>query len=393
MNFHKILYCMIWAISLLFFFLYRGLLSLELLIVCTIFPLLLFLLLLWQKKSLSVSCTAAVSQASCNEKFYLQLRMRDRCPIPVHYAIVHLQYTHSIAGDTENLSIHVPVLGGNTQIVRLPLSSFCCGMITVRITDIRIYDPLSLFMLRLRCSDAASVLVMPAHDMLTQLPDLPQPLPTEYSDRYSAVRAGDDPSEVFSVEPYQFGDHCSQIHWKLTAKTNDLMVKHFSLPLQEDIVLFPDYRRCGNARRDAVMLHGVISAFYSLSLLLHENDTPHSAVWHPAVRYEDAALPMQTPDDTRQVLCNMLSALPLPQAEPALLGMEGAPGSRVLYFTSSLDEETLVCLSRLGQRCRLMVFFVTDADDPVLPDNVPFECVPLRFAYDADASIKEVAAP
>ena len=40
---------------------------------------------------------------------------------------------------------------------------------------------------------------------------------------------GYDPSELFDVREFQNGDRLQSVHWKLSARTDELMVKELSL--------------------------------------------------------------------------------------------------------------------------------------------------------------------
>lgn len=391
---YQLLYLLLWLASVLFFVLYQGVFSLELLVVCTLFPLLLLLLLLWQKMTLTIQGQASVNQTRCGETFQIQLHMCSRCPIPVRYAVVHLCYMHSITGETDFLDMHVPILGCNAQVIRLPFRISCCGKFTVEVTSVRLYAPLSLFSCKISCRENVSVLILPECDRFHALPAMPLPVPTEQGERFSDTKAGDDPSEIFALKPYQQGDACSRIHWKLTAKIDELMIKHFSLPLQEDIVLLPDYRLGGNTRRDAMLLHDVLSVCYSFSLQLHHSGYSHDALWYPIIRGERPPFELHTTEDTTAMMCSLLKTVPLPQAEAAIFGLEEPPGARMIYCTAIMDAETVDCLSQLARRCRLLVLLVSDTDKPPIPEDAAFECMtivaPLHKAEDDRNVQKEV---
>ncbi len=385
---HKLIYALLWVCSVLFFVMYRGALSLQLLIVCTLFPILLFLLLLWQKLTLSVQLEADTDEAACKDRFYVLMHMRGRCPVPVHYAVVTFNYIHTIAGQTDMLDVHVPVMGRNAQVVRLPFSTPCCGKITVTGSDVLIYDPLSLFSMKVRCRDRVSVTILPETDCLQTVPPLPHPAAAEQSERFSEVRAGDDPSEVFSVEPYQQGDAVSRVHWKLTAKTDAMMIKHFSLPLDDDILLFADYRRFGSEFKDTMLLHHVISVVASLSCLLTEQGCDHRLLWYPYVRGGTEPYFCRSREDTMDALRLLLAAVPYPVGEAAVLGMEEPPAARMIYCTAALDTETVMHLSAAAVRCRLMVFYICHEEHPVLPADMQFECCPVYIPLETEEEVQ-----
>lgn len=66
------------------------------------------------------------------------------------------------------------------------------------------------------------------------------------SEIYSGERRGDDPSELYQVRPYRAMDSVRDIHWKLTAKENQLMVKEHGFPLGCVILIWIDFGKCSN---------------------------------------------------------------------------------------------------------------------------------------------------
>lgn len=49
------------------------------------------------------------------------------------------------------------------------------------------------------------------------------------SDEYSMRHPGDDPSETFALREYVPGDRVRSIHWKLTEKTGEVIVRQLGL--------------------------------------------------------------------------------------------------------------------------------------------------------------------
>lgn len=53
------------------------------------------------------------------------------------------------------------------------------------------------------------------------------------SDVYSEIHKGDDSSQVFEVRNYVLGDDVRRIHWRLSSKQDNLVVKEFSKPIAQ----------------------------------------------------------------------------------------------------------------------------------------------------------------
>ena len=60
-------------------------------------------------------------------------------------------------------------------------------------------------------------------------------------DAHSSNQKGDDISEVYNIRPFAPGDALHKIHWKLSVKTDDLLIKEFSDSLGKVIHIFVDY--------------------------------------------------------------------------------------------------------------------------------------------------------
>ena len=67
-----------------------------------------------------------------------------------------------------------------------------------------------------------------------------QPLPDGEGDKYSPHKPGDDPTELFGLRPYREGDRLSRIHWKLSQKTGQTLVKELGLPVSERVLFLLD---------------------------------------------------------------------------------------------------------------------------------------------------------
>ena len=56
-------------------------------------------------------------------------------------------------------------------------------------------------------------------------------------------RKGSDPSEMFDIRDYTPGDDIRSIHWKLSSKTDNLILRQASDPAHYNTVLLPDFGR------------------------------------------------------------------------------------------------------------------------------------------------------
>ncbi|MBE6641337.1 MAG: DUF58 domain-containing protein [Ruminococcaceae bacterium] len=101
-----------------------------------------------------------------------------------------------------------------------------CGGLTVSTTCTTVYDYLGIFRFKVRQAPSAIVRVMPK--------SLKLPIPEEFKGvlaRSLRVKHGGGFSEDHEIRPYRPGDTLNLIHWKLSEKTGELMLRE---PMEPD---------------------------------------------------------------------------------------------------------------------------------------------------------------
>lgn len=184
-----------------------------------------------------------------------------------------------------------------------------CGAVRVRLCGGRVCD-----MLGLRWSKEAEV----KEAYIISRPRLYPPeivisdltAPSAEGERWSDTRPGSDPSETFAIREYHSGDPVRQIHWKLSQKNDNLMLRELGLPVSDDILLLFD--RASGPSPDAVS--GAAAAFLSISAALADIGRGHTAGWQNGGKTE---LEYVEREDDIAVLCGrVLSAKVSGDASP-----------------------------------------------------------------------------
>lgn len=99
------------------------------------------------------------------------------------------------------------------------------------------------------------------------------------SERYSQTKPGSDPSETFAIREYRPGDPIRQIHWKLSQKTDTLMLRELGLPVVNQTLLV--FRNLFS-EREAVKpetADAMAEVFLSLSRALVNEGYAHTAAF------------------------------------------------------------------------------------------------------------------
>lgn len=151
-----------------------------------------------------------------------------------------------------------------------------CGNYEFELVRIKLYDFSRIFYVTKRVKKYANVEVMP------QIDEIPVRITDRVrnffgdSDIYDDLRPGYDPSELFDVREFQNGDRLQSVHWKLSARTDELMVKENSLPKACAVAIVADLRGIKKGRQaDAFM-----KLLVSLSFSLMDQKCSHYVAWY-----------------------------------------------------------------------------------------------------------------
>ena len=114
------------------------------------------------------------------------------------------------------------------------------GIHEIVIEKLTVCSGFSLLRSTIRSGETRSFLIMP------QYKEFPIDLETLHeenegdSERFSAVRPGNDPSELYDIRDYRPGDKINRVNWKFTAKNGQLMVQDYGFPIACDTAVFLD---------------------------------------------------------------------------------------------------------------------------------------------------------
>ena len=376
----KLLYAVLLVIMVLFFVLYRGRLSLELLIFAVLLPILLWAVTLRLKHSIRVSLRHGSGPALKGETFQWILQLQNSSILQTPFAEAAGEYSNSLTGECRPVTVRFPVMGRNAQQVAMRFHSMTCGVMTLHISEVVIYDPLRMFKQKIKLNARDSVLILPQTAPLISNDWTPRPQPDMDSAEFSKEKSGDDPSEIFDYHAYREGDAVTRIHWKLSSKMDTLMVKEYSLPLTADCILLPDYRQTCEQPLSALRLDTMLSALTAVIQQLSEQGLKFRLV-QPSENGEAHKSESLDAADAAEYLHYLIQRQPLPQeaVHPFGEALAGLPAERLIVFTPHLERTMTEQLLSMPLAEEITVFAVVSEEeyeqDPV--PALPFRCVPV----------------
>lgn len=152
------------------------------------------------------------------------------------------------------------------------------GSYEVCIKKVRIYDLTGLFYIQIKPKSRGYVQTFPPMQEIGV--HLTERVQNFYGDAdvYDDFRPGYDRNELFQIRPFQNGDKIQSIHWKISAKMDELLVKEDSLPKACPVVLLLDYQF--GKQKDEKRVNAYFVIVTSISFSLMDAGCPHYIAWY-----------------------------------------------------------------------------------------------------------------
>lgn len=305
---NKLIYMCLLVYGVIFIILYNNYVTMFLVIVLCCMPLLLWVVLALTVPFVGVALLEPTATVEKNEDFKVSLVLRNKSIFPVAQGKIRLTYYNWFGKEKNNENITIFVGSRSEQTASCTMSAACCGNIVVCCDYIRIYDYFRIFSIKKKINKKIKISIMPGLDEI--LLELPQKLEGELfeGDSFSKVKSGDDPSEVFDIREYHIGDKIHRMHWKLSSKKKQYMVKEYSLPIGINAAILLDFY---NNKKDAVKVtDSMIEIAASLSYTLMIKGYTHYFAWYDSVREEVRRIRIENEEDLYILLEDLFTASP-----------------------------------------------------------------------------------
>ncbi|MCR4946262.1 MAG: DUF58 domain-containing protein [Lachnospiraceae bacterium] len=156
------------------------------------------------------------------------------------------------------LVVDMPMSAMGTEHFDMDMESEYCGRLRVSIESFTYRDLCGFISVTVQVNSDSTAFVMPLYTV-TDRDDM-DTFRTGVTESVNSVGKGNDFSEVTDMREYIPGDRLKDIHWKLSAKKQKLMVKEYTAVSQSEAVIFCDLGANALANND------IMGYAYGLSL-------------------------------------------------------------------------------------------------------------------------------
>lgn len=158
--------------------------------------------------------------------------------LPIENIRLKTKIEHGFYENDEEYEVILSAVPRAVRETRMAISGKYCGRLLVRLEEVVFYDPIGLFRFRKPLQQEVQILILP--EGTGKCEEASFATLGQSEDEEAQSKKGDDVSQLLEIRDYIPGDKLQNIHWKLSAKQEQLQVKEFSLPFSEEVTLLPE---------------------------------------------------------------------------------------------------------------------------------------------------------
>lgn len=303
---NKILYGGVLIVSAIMAILYNRYTMAVVFLILFFLPFILFLFLCCSYFFIELSMEMSEYTFTREDVLKIKVQIKNKGILPISRMKIVLEYENQFTNIKAQQQMFTSIKGKSEQIVQCSAYGDHCGNIRIYLKKIVLYDPMQLFSFSKKGKLEAQISILPKiHELETQI-ELQKSTILEDSDTFSETKSGDDPSEVFDIREYRQGDKLQRIHWKLSSKKEQWMVKEFSLPIGCSICILIDFYYKGKDLY--TFMDTILEAALSYSFYFLENNLIHKIVWYDVERKDYHIELIKEEEDFYQVIESLLQA-------------------------------------------------------------------------------------
>lgn len=213
--------------------------------------------------------------AQKEEKITGRLYISNTGSFPVLSGKVFLRVKKTISGEQEMFSMNIRAAGRKNSAAAFVIDSEYMGFLEITILRVELYSFFGCMKKVTYVNQEKAVMILPQTTEL-HFPVQNSGATCSFFDEEQSGKKGNGPGEYFGIRPYVDGDSMKLIHWKLTGKTDEYMVKEVEVPMMRMPLIFLETRV---EKLDAAMIDGLLEAFFSISQHMAQERQKHCLCW------------------------------------------------------------------------------------------------------------------
>lgn len=297
---------LLWIIFLIAFQLKVGGYLANLMTVFTLVALILSILLVLPGRAIAIDLEAG-TDAGKGEEIPVRLRIKASSGLRIGWLECKLSFENAISGEKKEKLFLMPMGMSKVYQTDMKISDQHAGEIRVEVTAQRGLDLFKLVSRKMEAKAYDSCIVRPNMMPIPPSKDALYSYDME-SYVYSGDKKGNDPSDTFGIREYIPGDNPKTIHWKLTGKMGDLVVRELGLPVDNKVLIILNNRQLPNQPLEPGKRDSLIETFFGIAQGITNQGLDFSVGWYDSQQGEFYQKPVEGNANIYGIMRGVLSA-------------------------------------------------------------------------------------
>ena len=327
-------YTLLFLFTLFFTFYYRQSFFLVLFLLLCILPFFSYMMARYAFQKLDVSLSLKILTGEKNSTLPLYVHLDNKSLFPFSHCEVTLRISSAFYEKDELEVLILPCESRKLCTTSFPITYTKSGCYQIQLIQVKVFDYLHFFSFKKNNDKQVSVKIMPS---LIQSFAVPDTLYGEGFDEFEEnTLKGNYSSNVTDIREYIPGDRLQKIHWKLSAKLDELMVKENEATSSKRFIILPELYQPKDYTN--LSLDMTLDYTYALARQLLSKQETFFLTWY--CTKQEAFLPhyIQNTSDLQSALEELYYDMPY---EDESLG-------RTLYEATQLKAGTLLYVTYKG---------------------------------------------
>lgn len=328
-------YAFLFLIDLfLYFFLHSHFLFMTL-VLFVVIPVISLILAYIIKKNVQVTLSGSVDMGVAgkyrkNEEIYLKLKVDNKTPFLCLDCKLTLKIENPFYDSQGEKIISVPLRALRPYEVEIPIIATYPGVVAVEINKIAIKDMMGLWYFKKNISVKKEFIILPNKNPDVAYDRSVYEIGMTESDE--STKKGNDFSEVSDIREYIPGDALTNIHWKLTAKREQLMVKERTSMSDSQLVVLLELSKANKMGLDRA-----IEVAYSLMCLMVQDKITVNFMYWSSSSYDFKEYRIDYEQDLDEAFSKMFYEATYEAYDEAAMNMRGVHPEIITYVHVFVD--------------------------------------------------------
>ncbi|MDD6571791.1 MAG: DUF58 domain-containing protein [Thermoflexaceae bacterium] len=252
----------------------------------------------------SADITGASVVEKRHDEFLFHVTLKNSSFLFTNNSVLHVTIKNPLFEESETHTVNLPITPFHPVSVTYPVSSAHCGIVTITLSELYIYDMLNIFTFQKKLDLTREIPVFPDFSIVDN--DFSMDFSEGINNLDESQSKGNDTSEVSDVREYIPGDKLQNIHWKLSAKKDILMVKE-RLSLTSSQLLF--YIELAYTKEN--LLDTILDYAYGIGFFLCNHNIPFTYMWYSARKKECRFCTILNSSTLKDTIYEILYEIPL----------------------------------------------------------------------------------